>query len=116
MASCRRRAWDSRRPIRRASRSAPAIRRTPCRTPLEMPPAPLPRGLEKPPDRAAVLGDGILDPGRDVRKHGAVHQAFALQIAERGGENFVRNRRHPPAELVEPLAALLDPASVYKRS
>lgn len=78
-------------------------------SPFEVTPAPLPCRLDQRAHAAPVIGDRVSDFRRHVGNNRPDDHAFALEIAQRGREHFLRDRRHAPAELVESLAPLCQP-------
>jgi hypothetical protein len=77
--------------------------------PFEVTSAPLPRRLDQRAHAATVIGDRVRNFRRHVRNDRPDDHAFALEIAQRGREHLLRDRRHSPAEVVESFAALCQP-------
>jgi hypothetical protein len=77
--------------------------------PFEVTSAPLACRLDQRAHAATVFRDCVRDFRRNVWNDRPDNHAFALEIAQRGGEHFLRDRRHSPAEVVESFAALCEP-------
>jgi len=78
-------------------------------SPFEVTPAPLSCRLDQRAHTAPVIGDRVSDFRRNVRNNRSDDHAFALEIAQRGREHFLRDCRHSPTEVVESLAPLSEP-------